>query len=158
MRQVVTMMYLKISLSDFLSLFAARSPTWSFFAKAPGKPLIVAFVLAVGLSTILAVTWPLGDGASKIDGQMAAVVWVYCLVWFLVQDAAKVATVRLMERNYRFDFDHTRVCECTLPPPYCSPKLFGIPPYNNISFEAFSQRFYASFTVGLIPQPGDGLL
>ncbi|CAM9425488.1 unnamed protein product, partial [Ectocarpus sp. 12 AP-2014] len=104
--EVVTMMYLKISLSDFLSLFVARSPTWFFFAKAPGKPLIAAFVFAVGLSTILAVTWPLGDGASKIDARMAAVVWVYCLVWFLVQDAAKIATIRMMERSNQFDMGH----------------------------------------------------
>ncbi|CAN0189620.1 unnamed protein product, partial [Ectocarpus sp. 12 AP-2014] len=37
---------------------------------------------------------------------MAAVVWVYCLVWFLVQDAAKVATIRLMERSNQFDTGH----------------------------------------------------
>ncbi|CAB1114827.1 unnamed protein product [Ectocarpus sp. CCAP 1310/34] len=138
-QQVVTGMYLKISLSDSLSLYVARFPTWFFFAKAPGKRLIAAFVFAMGLSTILAVTWPLGDGASTIDARMAAVVWVYCLVWFLVQDAAKVAIIRLMERSNQFDMGHTtshkRVCECTLP--YASRKLFGIPTSNIVSFEAF---------------------
>lgn len=106
--KVVTMMYLKIS------LFSARSRTWAF-NKPPGKLLVAAFVVAVGLSTILAVTWPLGEGASKIDGQTAAFVWVYCLVWVVLQDTAKVSTIWLMERHNWFNYNHavsnTHLCE-----------------------------------------------
>lgn len=107
-------MYLKISLSDFLTVFSSRSATWAF-NKAPGKLLVAAFVVAVGLSTIFAVTWPLGEGASKIDGETAVFVWIYCLVWVVVQDAVKVATIRLMQHynwfNYNHDVSHTHLCE-----------------------------------------------
>eukprot|EP00611_Tribonema_gayanum_P032766 TRINITY_DN9910_c0_g5_i1.p3 TRINITY_DN9910_c0_g5~~TRINITY_DN9910_c0_g5_i1.p3 ORF type:complete len:159 (-),score=81.43 TRINITY_DN9910_c0_g5_i1:461-937(-) len=88
-------MYLKISLSDFLTLFAARN-RGPFWTVRPGKLLMAAFLLAVGISTTLACTWPLGEGASSIDSRTCALVWIYCLVWFLIQDLVKVGLYKLM--------------------------------------------------------------
>lgn len=82
-------MYLKISLSDFLTLFSARSRTW-MWDKMPGKLLIFAFVFAVGISTALSATWPLGEGAEKVKGQHILFVWVFSLVFLMIQDMVKV--------------------------------------------------------------------
>ncbi|KAG5186014.1 H+-exporting ATPase golden alga [Tribonema minus] len=113
---IVAAMYLKISLSDFLTLFAARN-RGPFWTVRPGKLLMAAFLLAVGISTTLACTWPLGEGASSIDSRtcaaasscclagvsatlmlhgVRALVWIYCLVWFLIQDLVKVGLYKLM--------------------------------------------------------------
>ncbi len=57
--------YLKISISDFLTLFCARTKSW-FFTVAPALILLGALVVALGLSTIFALTWPFKeDGESE---------------------------------------------------------------------------------------------
>jgi H+-transporting ATPase len=92
---VVTMMYLKISLSGFLTLFAARNQG-PFYEVMPGKLLMFAFFVAVFASTALAVTWPFGEGAKSIDAKLAVLVWLYCLFWFLIQDLFKVISYKIM--------------------------------------------------------------
>ena len=58
--------YLKISVSDFLTVFAARTrgPFWS---RAPGTLLFAAALVATVASTIIALSWPDGAGASSED-------------------------------------------------------------------------------------------
>ena len=53
---VVCMIYLKISLSDFMTVFAARTNGF-FFTQKPGKLLVLAFCAATLASTIFAL-WP----------------------------------------------------------------------------------------------------
>jgi hypothetical protein len=64
----------QVSLSDFLTLFSART-RGPFWEVKPGKLLVAAFVIAVGASTALACTWPFGEGAvpirSKVCGTFA---------------------------------------------------------------------------------------
>jgi H+-transporting ATPase len=105
--QAQTIMYLKVSLSDFLTIFAART-RFFFWERPPGKALAVAGIVAVTVSTILANFWPIGlDGInintayerggyhmimSPLTNNPYAVitVWVYCILWFFVQDIFKV--------------------------------------------------------------------
>lgn len=61
--QVVMMIYLKVSLSDFLTLFSARTNPGPFWSRAPGKLLMAAAICALALSTVLACVWPNG----KVD-------------------------------------------------------------------------------------------
>jgi H+-transporting ATPase len=51
-----TIMYLKISISDFLTLFAARTRTW-FWERRPGYALGVACIVATTSSTLLSLFW-----------------------------------------------------------------------------------------------------
>lgn len=51
------MMYMKISLSDFLTVFAARTRA-PFFSRAPGGLLLCAATFALGCSTLLSAYWP----------------------------------------------------------------------------------------------------
>jgi H+-transporting ATPase len=100
------MIYLKVSLSDFLTLFSARTegPFWSI---RPSNLLLGAATLALSLSTVLACVWPEGDlhevpveGLALEGGDGYTLwplwVWIYCVFWWWVQDAFKVATYWLV--------------------------------------------------------------
>jgi H+-transporting ATPase len=104
--QVTTIMYLKVSISDFLTLFSARTHDGFFWSSMPSPILLVAAGFSLTLSTLLACFWP----TSYVDGQyvvglgdrnpkaMAFYVWLYCLFWWFVQDGAKVALYAWMEK------------------------------------------------------------
>jgi hypothetical protein len=99
-----TLIYLKISLSDFLTLFSARTRTW-FWERRPGYLLGVAALIAMGSSTLLSLFWDSifssGDVymAGLHSSKYACVaIWVYCVLWFLLQDIAKVLTYSVL--NY----------------------------------------------------------
>jgi H+-transporting ATPase len=92
--EVMTCVYLKISVSDFLTLFSARAgPNW-FWHSRPSLILIMAGGTALTLSTILACWWP-ESSPDDIDviglcydsnGVLYLfAIWLYCLVWFLIQ-------------------------------------------------------------------------
>ena len=51
------MMYMKISLSDFLTVFAARTRK-PFFSRMPGGLLFGAATVALGTSTLFSAYWP----------------------------------------------------------------------------------------------------
>lgn len=112
--EIQTLMYLKISLSDFLTVFAARTKGF-FWERRPGYALLIAFVCATSISSILSLEWFIpaeesskikwtGEAFSddihtvvqkavdmtKITGGTVGAVWVYCLGWAFLQDIAKV--------------------------------------------------------------------
>jgi len=114
--ELQTMMYMKISLSDFLTVFAART-RGLLIERRPGWALATAFVFATSVSCILSLTWFLNRNSDKlklapefekyytehkverVDLMMqriapstAGAIWLYCLAWWVVQDLAKVLT------------------------------------------------------------------
>jgi H+-transporting ATPase len=122
--KVITMMYLKISISDFLTLFAARTHNGLFFSMRPGYLLLGLATLALAISTIVATLWP-DSFPDKVhtrglvikarepiaDPKLAAQynaadsymlwplwVWIYCVVWFFIQDALKLAAYAFMRK------------------------------------------------------------
>ena len=118
--QIVTMIYLKVSLSDFLTLFAARTSPGGFWSHRPGAVLLVAALIALGISTILGCLWPHGtiDGVQvqglnvHIDGDgysdynlWPLWVWIYCIVFFFAQDLLKVVFYWIM---LKFDIFEAR--------------------------------------------------
>ena len=88
--ELQTILYLKISLSDFLTVFASRTRGF-FFERRPGKALFIALIVATTISTILSLWWPLGKMTGLSGGYAALVVWIYCLLWLLAQDLIKVS-------------------------------------------------------------------
>lgn len=56
--EVITAIYLKVSISDFLTVFCARTKQ-HVFSRKPGIALFLAACLAMSVSTIMALTWPL---------------------------------------------------------------------------------------------------
>nr|CCA15042.1 ptype ATPase superfamily putative [Albugo laibachii Nc14] len=94
--EVMMMMYLKISLSDFLTVFTARTDGF-FFSRAPGLLLAVAACFATLVSTLLAIFWPFTE-MQAISPKLCLFVWVYCILWFFVQDIAKVFLNYLLDK------------------------------------------------------------
>jgi H+-transporting ATPase len=112
-----TMIYLKISLSDFLTLFAARTRTW-FWERRPGYALGVACIAATSTSTIMSLFWD--DIVKTSDAQMTGLrrskyacvsVWIYCVLWFFAQDVCKVIAYAVLE--YLTRVDEERVAQIT---------------------------------------------
>ena len=96
--QITTSIYLKVSVSDFLTLFSARTGEDWFWSRAPSWQLLGAAVFALSCSTTLALLWP----SSSLDAVpvlglvyrppflLVVYIWIYCLVWWAVQDVCKV--------------------------------------------------------------------
>jgi len=115
--QVVAMLYLKISLSDWWTIFAARTQG-PFYSRAPSKIVFIAASFATFFSTVFSVAWPFQPDVhfsahdyehheEQLDEQLVgltsgqvAFTWAYTILWFLVQDACKVLMYKLL---YRFD-------------------------------------------------------
>ena len=108
---VAAAIYLKVSLSDFLTLFAARTvgPFWS---QAPAGALLAAAVFATGCSTILASVWPFNEPKDTVIDGLATgspgerrsrsttigVVWLYVFAWWMLQDGAKLGLYACLRR------------------------------------------------------------
>ena len=110
-----TMMYLKISISDFLTLFSARTRVF-FWERRPGYALGVACLIATTCSTLLSLFWD--DLITADDAYMKGLrssqyacfaTWIYCILWFLVQDLAKVGTYRVLEYLSREDAERMQL-------------------------------------------------
>ena len=104
--ELLTIIWLKVAIQDFLTVFSARTH-YFFFTRFPGKLLLLAFTAATTISTILAVYWFLnfsgatGEGdvpeMQGIEWKVAGFVWLYDLVWFGVQDVCKVGVYKAFE-------------------------------------------------------------
>eukprot|EP00239_Pterosperma_sp_CCMP1384_P003511 CAMPEP_0197850936 /NCGR_PEP_ID=MMETSP1438-20131217/16822_1 /TAXON_ID=1461541 /ORGANISM="Pterosperma sp., Strain CCMP1384" /LENGTH=913 /DNA_ID=CAMNT_0043464361 /DNA_START=162 /DNA_END=2903 /DNA_ORIENTATION=- len=101
--EVMTMLYLKISLSDFFTVFAARTQG-HFWERKPGQLLFIAAVFATMSSTALSMHWPFGKMAS-LNSYLAILTWMYCIIWFLIQDYLKVVLYKAL---YHHDVDGIR--------------------------------------------------
>jgi H+-transporting ATPase len=107
--QITTAIYLKVSISDFLTLFCARTGRRFFWAVMPAKMLLSGAVFALALSSVLSIYWPKSrlddipiDGLKSNLG-LFGFVWVFCLIFWLIQDVLKVVTIRLM---HHFNFNN----------------------------------------------------
>ena len=99
--KIICMIYLKVSLSDFLTLFSCRTQEGFFWSVRPGKPLLGAVFISLTISTFLASFWPEGllDGLPvkglSLGGykNMPLWIWIYCIIWWFIQDILKVGTI-----------------------------------------------------------------
>lgn len=111
--KIITMIYLKVSISDFLTLFCARTHNGFFWSDRPSPFLAGAAVISLAISTVVAMFW--GDGI--IDGQHVRGlvlgeyklwplwIWIYCIVWWFIQDAAKVVTYIILRKYNVFQIN-----------------------------------------------------
>ena len=91
--KVTTIIYLKVSVSDFLTLFSARTHDGFFWSARPSPILMGAALLALSLSTILACVWPKGHTDKQLSMGLAYEtdphsntlmplwIWIYCVFW-----------------------------------------------------------------------------
>ncbi len=116
--QATAAMYLKVSLSDFLTLFSARTTKW-FWSVRPDPKLIVAAFVALGASTALTARWPVELNEKHLEKEfmeeenfvdkaqfehiyeftgtrmngtpdfVLGATWLYVFIWWVAQDVVK---------------------------------------------------------------------
>jgi H+-transporting ATPase len=93
-REVVqTLMYLKLSVAGHLNIFVTRTrgPFWSIM---PALILLIAVLGTQALATLIAVS---GLLMPALSWELAALVWGYALVWFLINDRVKLLGYRILD-------------------------------------------------------------
>merc|ERR1719449_413952 len=96
--KITSSIYLKVSVSDFLTLFSARAGGDWFFMVKPAPVLLGGAMFALTCSTCFAMFWPKSypdgiqtEGLVQSPPYMLEVfVWSWSLSWWLAEDAAKV--------------------------------------------------------------------
>ena len=110
--EVLTAVWLKVSISDYLTLWGARTNSY-VWSRRPGKLLTGAFVLATSVSTLLGAYWFLNlsdaEGSENTIPNMkslpwAAVAWIwgFNIAFFVLQEIAKILTYQGFEYYYSF--------------------------------------------------------
>jgi H+-transporting ATPase len=100
--QITAAIYLKVSVSDFLTLFSARTGVKYFFQVPPAPVLFCGATFALTLSSLLSIFWPSStpDGIPteglRNDMGLFGFVWIYCIIFFFIQDVCKVQCYRIM--------------------------------------------------------------
>lgn len=105
--QITTSIFLKVAVSDFLTLFSARAGEDWFWTSRPAPILLGAAGLALSLSTLLACIWPLSrpDGIPTVGLErkephiLPVFIWVYCLVWWVIQVGSVVSPHHLLHHD-----------------------------------------------------------
>jgi H+-transporting ATPase len=92
---IQTIIYLKLSVAGHLTVFVSRT-RGPFWTVRPARILLLAVVLTQLLATVLAVY---GVFMEPIGWLWAVVVWVYALVWFLIEDRVKLLAYRLFSSH-----------------------------------------------------------
>jgi len=119
--KITSSVYLKVSVSDFLTLFSARAGGEWFFMVRPAKILMIGACIALSSSTMIAMFWPLSypdnietEGLLRSPPYTLEVfVWTWSLSWWLVEDAAKVACRYVVHKFNIFDINNTGVMVMT---------------------------------------------
>ena len=114
--EVLTIMYMQVSLLEYLTVFAARTHSF-FWTRAPGKGLATAFVFALFLTTLLSGTVSMNDGTSKgtipdmqpVNPKMLFFIWFWNFIFFLIQDCCKVIFLKKLSEHYNANAEGDKV-------------------------------------------------
>merc|ERR1712054_549343 len=117
--KITSSIYLKVSVSDFLTLFSARAGGDWFFMVKPAPILLCGAMIALTCSTCFAMFWPKSfpdgiqtEGLVRSPPYMLEVfVWTWSLSWWLAEDAAKVFCRWIVHKYNIFDINNTGVME-----------------------------------------------
>jgi len=113
--QVVNIIFLKVAVTDILTLFSSRTAHQFFFQRKPHPILFICAVFALCLSTTLSLVWPCGNlsgvpvcglGYHENRQKIALWVWLYCIIVFIIQDAVKVGAWKIIRRNNFFNVNN----------------------------------------------------
>merc|ERR1711871_1382627 len=119
--KITSSVYLKVAVSDFLTLFSARAGGDWFFMVKPAPILLAGGIIAVSCSTCFAMFWPKSypdgiqtEGLVESPPYMLEVfVWSWSLTWWLAEDAAKVFCRWIVHKYHIFDINNTGEMELT---------------------------------------------
>ncbi len=90
---VQTLMYLKLSVAGHLTIFLTRTrgPFWSI------RPARILWVAVLGTQTVATLIAVYGLFMTPLGWRWAGFVWVYALVWFLLNDRLKLLAYRILD-------------------------------------------------------------
>ncbi|KAL8171611.1 hypothetical protein V2J09_023415 [Rumex salicifolius] len=88
-REIMSALYLQVSIVSQALIFVTRSRSWSFLER-PGLMLVVAFFIAQSIATVIAVyaNWEFAH-IKGIGWGWAGVIWIYSIVFYLPLDVLK---------------------------------------------------------------------
>ena len=92
-QHIQTMIFLQLVVGGHLMLFVARTKRLFFMPPFPGAPLFLAII---GTQIFAAAMCGFGLLVHKLPWQLIGAVWIYCLIWMFVLDAAKLITNRML--------------------------------------------------------------
>ena len=107
--EVITGLFLKVAVSDFITVFAARTESY-FFTHRPSAIVMICAIFATACSTLLSLFWYLNFESTSeekkhkmqsIRWPVVLFVWVYNIIWFLIQDVTKVWTYKAFDAYQR---------------------------------------------------------
>jgi len=93
---IQTLLFLKLIVAGHSTLYVTRAEGWFWERPLPAPLLLTATFGTEILGTLIAVY---GFMVTPIGWKYALWIWVYALVWFLVNDAIKVLTYRMLRRE-----------------------------------------------------------
>jgi H+-transporting ATPase len=96
--QIQTFVFLKLAVAGHLTLFVARTrrPMWT---RPYPAPLLLGAIL--GTQVIAAAIAAYGFLVTPIPWSYIGLIWAYCLAWVVVEDLAKLAVYRHLDRQSR---------------------------------------------------------
>ena len=94
--QIQSFIYLKLAVAGHLTLFVARTRRPFLSRPYPAPVLLVAIL---GTQTIAALIVGFGWLVAPVPWAYVGFVWVYCLVWVVIEDWAKLHVYRHLELN-----------------------------------------------------------
>jgi len=95
--QVQTFIFLKLAVAGHLTLFVARTRRW-FLGRPYPAPALVWLAVGAKLLATLFVVYPFGL-IVPISWGNVALIWAYCVAWVFIEDIAKLAVYRRLERE-----------------------------------------------------------
>lgn len=110
--KIVTMLYLQVSVSNFLTVFSSRTGGHFFFSVLPGIVLFIGACTSLFITSMVASFWKrsspgdvptyglaYGDGG-RSNHLWPLWVWIFCVIWWMGQDCIKVGVHKVL-----FHFD-----------------------------------------------------
>merc|ERR1711869_111738 len=115
--KITSSVYLKVAVSDFLTLFSARAGGDWFFMVKPAPILLAGGIIAVSCSTCFAMFWPKSypdgiqtEGLEESPPYLLQVfMWSWSLSFWIAEDAAKVFCMWIVHKNNIFDINNNGV-------------------------------------------------
>ncbi len=92
--QIQSLIFLKLAVAGHLTLMVARTKRRFFQTPYPAPILLIAIL---GTQTVAAMIVGFGLFVAQIPWIYVGLVWVYALVWILVEDEAKLLVYRYLE-------------------------------------------------------------
>ncbi len=99
-----TLIYLKLSIAGHLTIFVTRTRR-NFWTSRPSAALLLAVIITQAVATLISVY---GVFMKPLGWKWAGIVWAYCLLWFLVEDMAKLMVYRVVGDDRFLLFSHRK--------------------------------------------------